>query len=305
MTNIFAWRVASIALAGLVLALQVGTALEFLESASLASKASIVLVLCVLAVMPRFIEIAWRSNVKSLAAVLVVAFAAWFLYSIPSTIGRTGEVKEAKVAQAANQSEGRKLVMAEWNRAKSRLELATAEVAKFCAKSQVSDNCVKAKDTEADRQSRYDALLNEVVTAPAKVSGDVGTEMLAWMLSAIGVQAEHLRKLSVLSYAIGLDIIIWALVWFGTSDRIAGRPTVQPKKEAQEAITERADPITDEEIEELRKLLLTRKRPMTNQAIADHLGVSKGESSKRVTRAVEQGIVTRERIGREVGISLN
>lgn len=310
--NITAWRRIAIGFAVVILILQISTGLEYLDKASFSTKASIVLVMITLAVLPKFIEVAWRSQVRSLAVVLLIAFATWFVYSLPSTVGRIGDARETKAATAATRTAGQKLVFAEWEKAATRLKEASADVAKFCAKSQVSDNCVNAKATEADRQARHDGLLQEVI-GPTVTLGDTGSEMLAWMFSGLTaklgvtvIDADVLRKASVLAYAFGLDIIIWALVWFGTSEKIAARgASARPEVAPQEAITERPEPITDDEIEELRKLLLRTKRPMSNGDIAQRMGVSKSEASKRVSAAVEAGLVKRERQGREVRVTLH
>jgi DNA-binding transcriptional ArsR family regulator len=310
--SITAWRWIAIGFAATILLLQITTGLESLDKASFSTKASIVLVMVTLAVLPKFIEIAWRSRVRSLAVVLLIAFATWFVYSIPSTIGRIGDARESKAATAASQTAGQKLVFAEWEKAKVRLEEASADVKRLCAKSQVSDNCVNAKATETDRQARYDGLLQEVV-GPAVTLGDTGSKMLAWMFSGLAaklgftaIDEDVLRKVSVLAYAFGLDIIIWALVWLGTSEKIAARVvSKRPEIVPQETITEREDPITDAEIDELRKLLSRSKRPMSNGDIAQRMGVSKSEASKRVSAAVEAGLVKRERAGREVRVTLH
>jgi predicted transcriptional regulator len=61
---------------------------------------------------------------------------------------------------------------------------------------------------------------------------------------------------------------------------------------------------TDAELEELRKLLRT-KGALTNNEIAELMGVVKSEASKRVSKAVAAGMVSRRRIGREVAVTLH
>ena len=68
------------------------------------------------------------------------------------------------------------------------------------------------------------------------------------------------------------------------------------------AITEEFKDVTDEAISELRKLLYRVGRPMTNQEIADRLGISKGHASRQVSRFVAAGFLTRKKIGRHVAI---
>lgn len=61
----------------------------------------------------------------------------------------------------------------------------------------------------------------------------------------------------------------------------------------------------DRELDQLRRLLRQAGRPLTNQEVAALAGVQKSEASKRVSKAVAAGIVTRSRIGKEVAICLN
>jgi Fic family protein len=62
--------------------------------------------------------------------------------------------------------------------------------------------------------------------------------------------------------------------------------------------------ITDAELDELRKLL-RRHGTLTNQEVASLAGVSKGEASKRVSKAVKAGIVSRVKAGKYVAITLH
>ena len=54
----------------------------------------------------------------------------------------------------------------------------------------------------------------------------------------------------------------------------------------------------------LTSVLSTRKA-MTNQEVANRLRISKAEASKRVTDAVAAGIVSRQRVGKHVAITLH
>jgi hypothetical protein len=47
--------------------------------------------------------------------------------------------------------------------------------------------------------------------------GDLGSDLWAWALGFLGVTAATVRKISVLSFAIGLDVVIWSLIWFATA----------------------------------------------------------------------------------------
>lgn len=62
------------------------------------------------------------------------------------------------------------------------------------------------------------------------------------------------------------------------------------------------DDLTDDQLDELRKLVL-RHRRLNNNQLAQLCGVQKGTASKWVTKAVAAGKLSRERVGREVAIS--
>lgn len=63
-------------------------------------------------------------------------------------------------------------------------------------------------------------------------------------------------------------------------------------------------PLSDEEIEQIRRILTGRSDPVTNDELAALAGVSKSEMSKRVQKAVDAGKVVKFRNGRFNAISL-
>lgn len=63
-------------------------------------------------------------------------------------------------------------------------------------------------------------------------------------------------------------------------------------------------PLTDDEVEQIRRILEGRSNPVTNDELAALAGVSKSEMSKRVAKAVDAGKVIKLRRGRFNAISL-
>ncbi len=223
----------AMALAGVLLLLQIVGGLEYTEGGSPFTKASMVLAMITLALLPVFIEGALRSKARGIAMALFVAFVAFLAYSLPATVGRTGEIKEVKVAEAKQSGEGRKLLEAELVRAQERLDLAGKDAKAACARASYSDNCKGWERTEKERQARVDALRKELGGAPAAKLGDTGSEVWAWALAQTGISAEAIRKGSVLSFGLGLDIVIWALVWFATSAKINHRRAARPANDVE------------------------------------------------------------------------
>lgn len=62
--------------------------------------------------------------------------------------------------------------------------------------------------------------------------------------------------------------------------------------------------VEDHEVRALKEALQGRG-PVTNDELADLMGVAKGEASKRVSKALELGIVSKRRTGRHVAISMH
>jgi hypothetical protein len=252
-TSTTALQWGAMALAGALLLLQIVGGLEYTEGGSLFTKASMIAAMVTLAVLPAFFEAAWRRRAFGITAALLVAFVAFLAYSLPATVGRTGEIKETKATDAKLSGEARKLLADELKRAQERLDTAAKDVKTACAKAAYSDNCQGWKRTESDRQARVDKLRNEIGHAPAPKLGDTGSETWAWALSWTGITAEAIRKGSVLAFGAGLDIVIWALVWFSTSHKIAGRVSkpandVEPRTPTTVPVpdlVETADPVID------------------------------------------------------------
>lgn len=62
--------------------------------------------------------------------------------------------------------------------------------------------------------------------------------------------------------------------------------------------------ITDDELRQLRSLLL-HYGTLSNKQVARLAGITKGEASKRVSKAVAAGMVSRVKVGKEVAITLH
>lgn len=304
------WQVVAIVLASATLLLQIFIGLEHLNGASVATKASIVLVMMSLAILPKIIEVAAGARMYALTGVLLLAFGSWLAYSLPATIGRTGEVKEAKIAEVNASGEGRKLLMLELERARARLDMAELDVKRLC-KNPYSDSCTSGRLVERERQARVDQLLGELVDRKAMPVGDVASDLLAWALSSAGLTADAIRKGSVLAFALGLDVLIWALVWFGTTDRLRRRDDVPAARAAVGAAPVSASPsppdggqkvarsLSDEEsLTDIRREVSAGRHHGVVE-YGTRWRVSRGESSKRISSFEESGEVSCTIVGRQ------
>lgn len=95
---------------------------------------------------------------------------------------------------------------------------------------------------------------------------------------------------------------------FNFSDWLGKWKTRKPAKTAKPAV-QAADlilppTITDEELVQL-KMLLLHYGALSNQQVARLMRITKGEASKRVSKAVAAGMVSRTKVGKEVEITLH
>lgn len=98
---------------------------------------------------------------------------------------------------------------------------------------------------------------------------------------------------------------------FNLSDWLGKWKTRKPAKTANAAkpTVQAADlilppTITDEDLRQLKHLLL-HYGALSNKQVARLMNVTKGEASKRVTKAVAAGLVSRTKVGKEVAITLH
>jgi hypothetical protein len=288
---------AAIVGAGCLLALQVVGGLEHTAGASFYTVASTIAAMATVALLPVFIHFATHIS-KTLAVVLTIGFLGFLAYSVQATIGRTGEYRETK-ALGKNDA-GR--IQAELAHVKQTLAWAVPDVEKECRI--VGEECKRKRKTVQlliDEQSKLNADLRNLGSARL---GDIGSTTVAWALAG-HVSEETIRKASPLGLVLGLETVIWGLVWLATAAIQTAWNMTPVQTRAVQAITEREEPFTPDELEELRQILLDHKRKhggkgFNNNTVADLIGVSPGESSKRVRDAAACGLVTKVRNGREV-----
>ena len=283
-------RVSAIATALAMLGIQLIAAYEATQGGTLYTMVSAMAACIVLAVLPIFIEAARRSGAYVIAVAQFVAFGAFLAYSLPATVGRTGEVKEVQAAEAVQATNEAARIRQDYQTTQALVTEAEVWVARECRTGK-GPKCDGASFVLRQRQASMKDL-GEQLSASSPPVGDIGSETLSWASKGF-LAPETIRKASGLCFALGLDVIIWSLIWLAAT---SGREL--------EAITERQEPLTDPEIEELRRVLGGQRRPLNNGQLAARMGVSPAEASKRVTDAVAAGLVSRTKLGREVQVSL-
>jgi predicted DNA-binding protein (UPF0251 family) len=315
MTSISLLRGGATALAGVLLGLQIVGGWEYTEGGTLYTRASMIAAMVTLAALPVFIEAARREGKPAISVALFVAFVAFLAYSLPANIGRVGEVKEAKLAQAGGVTRAKD----ELASVKARLATATDEMTKECGTG-IGTKCLGRRNTvhvlEDTRKSAEAAVSKGEVAA----LGDVSSDTVSWALLG-SLSPETVRKGSVVACAAGLDIVIWALIWFAcaTAERrnlqtkLAGSPPDEGEKVPSPRVVDFPRPrilhsaaeIPDHELEALRLAFAVGDGPVSNDELARRMGVVKSEASKRVQKGIAAGLLHKQRIGREVAIRLN
>lgn len=298
----------AVAMAAALLGLQIIGGLEYTEGGSLYTRASMIAAMVTLAALPVFIEAARSLKAWGLVAALGVSFVAFLAYSLPATTGRTGEIKETNVVDQAKSLEDQARIRADHARTLELVDESNRWQLKACKGGNGKD-CKAATFILNQRQASLEKLTKQLDDAAPVKAGDLGSDIVAWALSPVAtVEASTVRKSSVLSFAIGLDIVIWSLVWFAGvafKEVYGTKEAVKVEAPAVKAITERPEgDLKDEEIEGLRRLYSKANRPLTNDEVAAKLGVSKAESSKRIQKAVSAGVLSKQRSGREVAVRL-
>lgn len=205
-----------------LLLLQIIGGLEYVSEGSLYTKASMVGVMMTLAVLPMFIAEARQAAAWLVCLVLSAAFIALMAYSLPATIGRTGEVREGKVLVASKEAADLERIRADHAMTLSLVAEANKWQASAC-KGGVGKDCKAATFVLNQRQASLEKLASQLEAAKPANAGDSGSAALAWALSGANVGEAAIRRSSVIGLGVGLELAIWALVAFATSVKVHHR----------------------------------------------------------------------------------
>jgi hypothetical protein len=300
---------AAIVASGCLLGLQILGGIEYTAGATTYTTASMIAAMITVAVLPVFIHLAAHIS-KGIAAVLVIGFVGFLAYSVPANLGRIGELKEVK-ALGATDAAALQVELASLSQtlAYARPDMETeCHGAPYPLPPKGWPECRRKRGTVTAVEAEYAKKAEELRKQGSARVGDVGSTTLAWASAGL-LTAETIRKGSGLGIVLGLETVIWGLVWLATIAIQRGMgPMMVHVPAVQQAITERdfkQEPITPAEWDALIKYLKTQPGPVNNNELADAVGISAGECSKRVKDAVAAGILHKQRAGREVAITLH
>lgn len=234
-------------------------------------------------------------------------FLAGFIFS--GVLERTGGQLDTKIAAAQSQSEGRRLLEAELTRERSRLSDAEDNMKAESKRGGCGNTCRTWQSAAVGIQARIDGLVAELATqAPAPV-GDPVSQRFADMTGNV-VNVETVRNWRPAFQPLGFLVAIWALFGFAFRSGVAAVATVSDTGNSDTGGGGKGfhliqgGRVEDHELQAIRKAL-SGGRKLTNDELADLMGVGKAEASRRVSKAKAMGMVSRVRTGRHVAISLN
>lgn len=276
-------HLAAISIACAAVGYQTAVILEALVGVSTTTKWGVPIATISAAVLPVIAEASWREGARFKAFLLVLPVIVLMGYVLPSGMSRLGEAQQARLDTAALGQGERVKAEADLAKSKALVAEATAWVAGECATGK-GKKCTGVTFVLEQRQ----AHLRELSAKVANLTPPPTPWLPAW----------HPALLTI-----GLELAAWSALFFGlgpmthTQAQTVARPV--------QAITEREEPLTSDELEELRRILLGVKRPVNNNELAALAKISPGECSKRVQEAVGLGILQKQRAGREVAITLH
>jgi hypothetical protein len=210
----------ALAIAGALVALQILGALEYTAGGTLYTTASMIAAILCVAALPVFIEAARHLGAPVVGWALFVGFVALLAYSLPATVGRTGEVKEIKAQQQIRSAVELERIRADHAQTKALVIEAQGWFAREC-KSGNGKRCEGVTFILNQREASLEKLDRQLQDTPP-TAGDTGSDALAWATNGI-IPADAIRKGSGLAFAIGSEIVIWSLVWFATVAFLSGR----------------------------------------------------------------------------------
>lgn len=254
-----------------------------------------------------FLPLILKDSSWSLRTAILVSCAFLAAFVFQGVLERTANPLDTRVAAAASTTEARRLLETELTRERGRLSNAEDEVKRESRRKGCRETCKIWQATANGHQARIDALVNELANERPALVADPTAKRISDMSYGV-VSPETVSNWKPAFQPFGFLIGIWALLGFGLRETktavVSTVAKVSGPKTGGGGKSIRLVSDFDRETAEVKRVLDSRGA-VTNDELAFLLGCTKGESSKRVARAVELGAVSRVRTGRHVAISLN
>jgi hypothetical protein len=222
--------------------------------------------------------------------------------TVYETMGRRAETRDAKVAQAAKSVDQYAAIAADYRRATELVTQAETWVASEC-RSGAGAKCRGNQFVLSQRSAHASSLKAQLEQATAPAPVDPKADRAAAVAGLLGYSADMTKKAvqTFEPFVLPLFLELGAIILFGfgvghrsvpVSRVSVGVPAETPKALSFER------PLTDDEVEQIRRLLEGRSAPVTNDELAALAGVTKSEMSKRTSKAQEMGVIHKFKAGR-------
>lgn len=230
---------AASAMAVALLALQIQGVFEYTAGGSVYTRNTMIAAAVMVALLPLVVDSAWHRKAYFSSVIMAISTAALLWYSIPATLGRIGETKEAKVVSTAKTLEDKARVEADYAETKRLVDEANRWQAKAC-QGGVGKDCKAATFVLNQRQASLEKLTKQLDQFAPPPPGDAGSDILSWAM--FGAKVENIRKSQTLAYVLGMDLAVFSLMCFVAT--CMRRPV---------AITEETT-VTEKTIEDLKRI---------------------------------------------------
>jgi len=257
----------------------------------------------------------WRQarSFNGLACVgLAVLFCCGTFYCVTTSASRNVEVGIPKTLAVLNLNQQRRDLERDIAEAKEDARKAKAAALKDCATGDGA-RCRSLTKLADAADSHYWMLLARLANTQPEQPANPGLHHAAEVFAALplaGSAASIERGLVLFSpFVKALFLEIATVVFMGIG--LSGREQ-RPKREAEAPLEQKEpfqfhrrtlEPLSTDAATVVRALQTVR-RPVSNDELAALMSVTKGEASRRATIALENGLIVRQRLGREVAISL-
>ena len=245
-------------------------------------------------------EWAWFDGQKVRACLILCAGLLFSGFALANSFHRTSLVLDTPLAAATSADADRKRIEDERKSAADDVSQAKANMAQEITNGGCGPICkgFQAQQTAAEEKvMQLDAKLDSL-PAPNFQAND------AWRIEKMTaglVTAEQVIIAKPLLLPIGLNLgAIFAIgIAFAPNGGTGRRRSEQPSRPVL-VVSNDAKPVSDPVVSILRGA----GRPLTNDELADRMGVVKGTAHKKVDALIDAGLVRRERDGRQVRISV-
>lgn len=244
-----------------------------------------------LAICPLLLEHAIGFNAK--AGWIATALIGFFVFV--AVLDRAAKPIDNQVAAVASQVEVKQRLEADLAAAQARLADYSAEMQAEGKRGGCGTKCNVWRQLVDTHQANVDRLTDKLAALTPAVAYSPAKRFAA----VTGLSEEALVMLIPAIQPVGFQLLIcflmsfWHRSWFGSVSTVS---------EEVSEVSGGGGKAEDHEVIALKSALKGRR--LSNDELAKYMKVGKAEASRRVTKAIDLGLVQRQRVGKTVEISL-